>query len=96
MRHVLWILLGLTLACSSSAELSPITEETLLTDALKSNSDASVITTPSGLKYIVKLEGSGDKAGKGKTVEAHYTGKLMNGKVFDSSLYTSKNVWRRP
>ncbi len=44
------------------------------------------VTTPSGLKYIVVKEGSGgDSPAKGITVKAHYTGKLLDGKKFDSS-----------
>ncbi len=42
--------------------------------------------TPSGLKYIVIEEGEGDKPAKGKKVKVHYTGKLEDGSVFDSSI----------
>jgi peptidylprolyl isomerase len=43
-------------------------------------------TTPSGLQYIVIEEGTGDKPEKGKKVKVHYTGKLEDGTVFDSSV----------
>mgnify|MGYP002398169862 CR=1 FL=1 len=43
------------------------------------------ITTPSGLKYVVVAEGEGDTPTKGALVTVHYTGKLLNGKKFDSS-----------
>jgi FKBP-type peptidyl-prolyl cis-trans isomerase len=42
--------------------------------------------TPSGLEYTETFAGTGDQAVAGKTVSVHYTGKLTNGKVFDSSL----------
>lgn len=43
-------------------------------------------TTPSGLRYVVTEEGSGEKTpSKGATVKAHYTGKLLDGTKFDSS-----------
>ncbi len=42
--------------------------------------------TPSGLKYIVIEEGEGDKPANGKKVKVHYTGKLEDGSVFDSSI----------
>lgn len=44
------------------------------------------ITTPSGLKYVVVDHGSGGETpAKGVTVQAHYTGKLLDGTTFDSS-----------
>ncbi|MCP3889817.1 MAG: peptidylprolyl isomerase [Desulfobulbaceae bacterium] len=44
------------------------------------------VTTPSGLKYVVVAEGEGDIPQKGNTVSVHYTGKLLSGKKFDSSV----------
>ena len=43
------------------------------------------VTTPSGLKYVVVEEGEGETPKKGSVVTVHYTGKLLNGKKFDSS-----------
>ncbi len=43
------------------------------------------ITTPTGLKYVVVAEGTGDFPAKGTNITAHYTGKLLNGEKFDSS-----------
>ncbi|MBC8207987.1 MAG: peptidylprolyl isomerase [Desulfobulbaceae bacterium] len=45
------------------------------------------VTTPSGLKYVVTQAGD-DKGtpAPGTNVKAHYTGKLLSGKKFDSSL----------
>jgi peptidylprolyl isomerase len=46
----------------------------------------NAITTPSGLKYVVIQEGTGDETpGKGTLVKAHYSGKLLDGMKFDSS-----------
>lgn len=47
---------------------------------------AEVVETPSGLKYIILEEGQGDKPKKGQKVKVHYTGKLEDGSVFDSSV----------
>ena len=45
------------------------------------------ISTPSGLMYVVTKEGSGDVTPtKGATVTAHYTGTLLSGDKFDSSV----------
>jgi FKBP-type peptidyl-prolyl cis-trans isomerase len=41
--------------------------------------------TASGLEYIELEAGTGVQAEAGKTVDVHYTGKLQDGKVFDSS-----------
>jgi peptidylprolyl isomerase len=44
------------------------------------------ITTTSGLKYTINKKGTGNKANAGDTVIVHYTGRLTNGNVFDSSV----------
>ncbi len=41
--------------------------------------------TASGLEYAETVAGTGAQAEAGKTVSVHYTGKLTNGQVFDSS-----------
>lgn len=41
--------------------------------------------TDSGLEYTETQAGTGEQAAAGKTVRVHYTGKLPDGKVFDSS-----------
>ena len=41
--------------------------------------------TPSGLRYVDEVVGTGDEAKSGKTVSVHYTGTLQNGQKFDSS-----------
>ncbi len=40
----------------------------------------------SGLEYIVTAEGDGAVPTKGQTISAHYTGYLLNGTKFDSSV----------
>lgn len=44
------------------------------------------VTTPSGLKYVDQVVGTGEVAIAGKTANVHYTGWLENGKKFDSSV----------
>ena len=46
----------------------------------------NVITTNSGLQYLDEIVGTGAEANKGDTVSVHYTGKLKDGKKFDSSV----------
>ncbi len=45
-----------------------------------------VITTASGLQYMVLQEGNGPKPKATDRVRVHYHGTLINGKVFDSSV----------
>jgi FKBP-type peptidyl-prolyl cis-trans isomerase FkpA len=47
---------------------------------------AGVKTTASGLQYQVIKEGKGKSPKETSTVKVHYTGKLVDGKVFDSSI----------
>jgi FKBP-type peptidyl-prolyl cis-trans isomerase FkpA len=44
------------------------------------------VRQPSGLYYVQTQAGTGAKAEAGKTVSVHYTGKLLNGTKFDSSV----------
>ncbi|MGA0559939.1 FKBP-type peptidyl-prolyl cis-trans isomerase [Larkinella sp. VNQ87] len=45
-----------------------------------------VMTTASGLQYEIVKEGTGPKPQTTDTVKAHYTGRLIDGTVFDSSV----------
>lgn len=45
-----------------------------------------VVTTASGLQYKVIKEGTGPKPGPTTKVKVHYTGKILDGTVFDSSV----------
>ncbi len=45
-----------------------------------------MITTPSGLQYEDQNEGTGNAAKAGDKVSVHYTGRLKDGKKFDSSV----------
>jgi len=44
------------------------------------------VTTPSGLKYIDEVVGTGASPKPGQNVTVHYTGTLENGTKFDSSV----------
>ena len=48
--------------------------------------ESNPTTTPSGLQYTDLTVGTGDPAQLGSTVSAHYTGWLLDGTKFDSSV----------
>lgn len=52
----------------------------------ENGSKENVKTTASGLQYIVEKEGEGAQPTAEDEVTVHYTGKLLNGTVFDSSV----------
>lgn len=51
-----------------------------------------VVTLESGLQYKVLTEGKGPQPGPTDVVEVHYTGSLINGTVFDSSIDRGQSV----
>ena len=51
-----------------------------------------VKVTASGLQYRVITEGSGDKPVASSKVKVHYTGKLLDGTVFDSSVQRGEPI----
>ncbi|MEO1148645.1 MAG: FKBP-type peptidyl-prolyl cis-trans isomerase [Cyanobacteria bacterium J06638_22] len=59
--------------------------QSTLTVAMADTEENDVVTTDSGLKYVVLAEGTGAQPQKGQTVTVHYTGTLEDGKKFDSS-----------
>ncbi|MDE5870384.1 MAG: FKBP-type peptidyl-prolyl cis-trans isomerase [Muribaculaceae bacterium] len=48
--------------------------------------DTGYQTTPSGLKYVTVVEGTGASPKETDVVTVHYTGRLLDGTVFDSSV----------
>ncbi len=69
-----------TLIAQSAADLMPETS-----DAEEATAMEEPITTPSGLQYIDEVVGVGAMPQRGQRVTVHYTGKLEDGSVFDSS-----------
>jgi len=52
----------------------------------KNKSEVGVVTAASGLQYIILKEGEGKTAKDGDTITVHYTGTLLDGTKFDSSI----------
>lgn len=51
---------------------------------------ADVQKSPEGIYFVTTLEGSGEKARPGNKLSIHYTGSLLDGTVFDSSIKRGK------
>lgn len=51
-----------------------------------------VKTLPSGLQYRIITQGNGPKPTESSKVDVHYEGRLINGKVFDSSYTRGKST----
>jgi peptidylprolyl isomerase len=51
---------------------------------------AEAVKTSEGLEYIVRQGGEGEKPSVGQTISAHYTGYLLDGSKFDSSVDRGK------
>ncbi len=57
----------------------------LIENYLKEN-NIDAMKSESGLHYVITEKGNGDNAAAGDNVTVHYTGMLLNGEKFDSSL----------
>ncbi|NHB56947.1 FKBP-type peptidyl-prolyl cis-trans isomerase [Acinetobacter shaoyimingii] len=67
----------------TDAKAITASSDTFLTENAKK---AGVTTTKSGLQYKVTQAGTGQQPKADSVVKVHYTGKLLDGKVFDSSV----------
>lgn len=70
----------------AAAAMSEINEKTGREFLEENGKRAEVKTTASGLQYEVIKEGDGAKPVASDQVVVHYTGKLIDGTVFDSSV----------
>lgn len=74
------------------AEAKKAAEKAKLLEEI-SNRWPNAVTTPSGLKYVVLKEGDKKSHPKnGQKVTVHYTGTLLDGRMFDSSVHRGQPV----
>ncbi|KAF0143021.1 MAG: aminopeptidase [Stygiobacter sp.] len=76
----------------AKAKVKLADEQRIKTEAqLVANNYSTALTTASGLKYIIKKEGTGEKQQQGSTLRAKYTGKfLISGTEFASTSIEGK------
>ena len=73
---------------AKAAEQTPIDEKILQDYFTKNNLKPS--KTPGGVYYIIHKEGTGATIKPGQTASIRYTGKTLDGKMFDSNVDPSK------
>ncbi len=78
-RQVRIIAIVIVLALAASAIAYLITKR-------NTGTTSAEVTTPSGLRFVDLVEGTGPAAQNGQMVSVHYTGRLQNGTKFDSSV----------
>jgi len=78
-----------TMAQTKEADKAKAKEDAFLAS---NKTKPGVITTESGLQYRVITEGTGENPKAESTVIVHYTGKLLDGTVFDSSVERGEPV----
>ncbi|MDI1336013.1 MAG: FKBP-type peptidyl-prolyl cis-trans isomerase [Lacunisphaera sp.] len=70
----------------SLSRFLPVWVAALAVSALGATEPANLITTPSGLRYLITEHGTGALAKAGEVIIYHYKGTLPDGTVFDSSF----------
>lgn len=71
---------------AESAKMAEVNQKAGEAFLAENGKRAEVRTTASGLQYEVLAEGAGESPKASDRVEVHYTGKLIDGSVFDSSV----------
>jgi len=66
--------------------LKPLNPKDTINFFEKNGEKAGVFTTPTGLQYLILNKGDGKKPGIKDKVKVNYTGMLLDGKIFDSSM----------
>ncbi len=86
---------AITAKRSAAAALLPQIQEMVkknIADYKSGANKANLITTKSGLKYIVHETGTGPTASLGQIVSANYYGALLDGKMFDNSFERGQEI----
>ena len=87
MRAALLAALVMLAACQQSESVAAPSAEEAQAFMAANKAEEGVVTTASGLQYRIVRAGPKDRptAKEGDEVKVHYEGKLLDGRVFDSS-----------
>ncbi len=86
MRMIIFAAVALGLQCGAEAQLADSNRAAGEAFLAENAQREGVVTLPSGLQYEVIEEGDGATPGRRSTVVVHYSGTLIDGTPFDSSL----------
>lgn len=73
-------------AITLQAQMEQLAKDTVLIDDHLKGKALTAQTTKSGLRYIITKPGTGENAKSGQTVRVNYSGYLLDGTCFDSSI----------
>ena len=73
-------------ALKAAAETEQTQLATVIEELKKANPGKEIVKTASGMQYLVLKSGEGAKPASGTKIQAHYTGKFVDGREFDSSV----------
>jgi FKBP-type peptidyl-prolyl cis-trans isomerase len=85
---ILLAMVIISTACEEQEFFNPYTqlqEDLAILDAYLEENNIDAIKSSSGLRYVIVDEGLGSNPVRGSKVTVHYTGKKLDGTVFDSS-----------
>lgn len=71
---------------AAADDAAPVSDNMADYDAAFFQGNSGYKTTPSGLKYVTVVKGTGAAPSATDFVTVHYTGRLLDGTVFDSSV----------
>jgi FKBP-type peptidyl-prolyl cis-trans isomerase FkpA len=83
---LLLLVAAISIPACSQKEATNAAPKAAETQAAPATASAGAVTTASGLSYTDLVAGSGASPTSGKNVTVHYTGWLVDGKKFDSSV----------
>jgi len=83
------IIIGLNFySCKVNEDVVTFQDELDILKEYLLDNNITTVPTNNGLYYIEILEGSGEEADNGDAVTVKYTGKLLDGSVFDSGIFS--------
>ena len=86
MRMIIFVAMALGLQCDAAAQGADSNRAAGQAFLAENAQREGVVTLPSGLQYEVIEEGDGATPRRRSTVVVHYSGTLIDGTPFDSSL----------